>query len=85
MPRTYEQALFDFVFLIGIGEKEAKKFSHFSTLRNILAHEYLDILYHRIQDFISRSPDFYTRIFAFLEKYLEGDRRRDELETRNPN
>lgn len=71
MPKTYEQALFDFVFFIGIEEKEAKTFSHFSTLRNILAHEYLDILYHRIQDFISRSPDFYQKIFAFLEKYLE--------------
>lgn len=71
MPKTYEQALFDFALLIGIEDEEAKRFSHFSTLRNILAHEYLDILYHRIREFIFQSPQFYKKIFAFLEKYLE--------------
>ena len=71
MPKTYEQALFNFILLTGADEKEVKEFSHFSTLRNILTPEYLDILYQRIQDFISKAPHFYTKIFAFLETYLE--------------
>ena len=73
MPKTYEQALFNFLLLTGVNEKEIKEFSHFSNLRNILAHEYLDILYQRIQDFISKAPHFYTKIFAFLNKYLDEE------------
>ena len=73
MPKTYEQALFNFILLTGVNEKEVQEFSHFSNLRNILAHEYLDILYQRIQDFISKAPHFYTKIFAFLNKYLDEE------------
>lgn len=71
MPKTYEQALLDFALFIGIEDEEAKRFSRFSILRNILAHEYLDILYHKMHEFISQSPQSYKKIFAFLEKYLE--------------
>ncbi len=73
MPKTYEQALFNFILLTDVNEKEAKIFSRLSNLRNILAHEYLDILYQRIQDFISQAPDFYTEIFSFLKKYLDEE------------
>ena len=73
MPKTYEQALFEFILLTGIKEEEAKSFSRFSNLRNILAHEYLDILYQRIQEFISQAPYFYKNIFDFLDNYLERE------------
>ena len=73
MPKTYEQALFNFLLLTGVNEKEVKEFSHFSNLRNILAHEYLDILYQSIQDFISKAPNFYTKTFSFLNKYLDEE------------
>ena len=73
MPKTYEQALFNFILLTGINEKEAKTFSRFSHLRNILAHEYMDILYQKIQDFISHAPHFYTEIVTFLNKYLNEE------------
>jgi len=73
MPKTYEQALFNFTMLIFNNENEATNFSHFSNLRNLLAHEYLDILYRRIQDFINEIPNVYPKIFEFIEKYLEGN------------
>lgn len=69
-PRSYEEALLHFGFLIGLNEKESEKFSKFANLRNILAHEYLDILYGRIQEFIKEFPKFYKKISDFLEKYL---------------
>lgn len=72
-PKTYSEALFYFGFLIGLEEKEAEKFSKFAGLRNILAHEYLDILYAKIQAFLKDAPGFYERIMAFLEKYLEKE------------
>lgn len=70
-PKTYNDALFYFGFLIGLKEKEAEKFSKFAGLRNILAHEYLDILYSKIQNFLKQASDFYEKIMAFLEDYLE--------------
>lgn len=73
MPKTYEQALFNFILLTDVNEQEAKIFSRFSNLRNILAQEYLDILYQKIQDFISQAPPFYTEIFTFLKKYLDEE------------
>lgn len=71
MPRSYEEALFDFALLVGFNAKEAEEFSKFASLRNILTHEYLDILYRKIQRFTKEFPKFYKKVFAFLEEYLK--------------
>jgi len=69
-PRSYEEALLNFGFLIGLEEKESERLSKFAKLRNILAHEYLDILYREIQYFIKEFPKFYKKVLSFLENYL---------------
>lgn len=71
MPRAYEESLFDFGMLMRLDEKESRKFARFANLRNILAHEYLDILYERIQRFIREFPAIYIKIFEFLNEYLK--------------
>jgi uncharacterized protein YutE (UPF0331/DUF86 family)/predicted nucleotidyltransferase len=71
MPKSYQYALRDFGFLVGLNEEETEKFSNFADLRNILAHEYLDILYKRIQNLLQEFPPLYQKISQFLEKYLE--------------
>lgn len=70
MPKTYEEALLSFGLLIGLKEKEAEKLSIFARLRNILAHEYLNIVYDRIKNFVMESPPIYKGIFSFLSKYV---------------
>jgi uncharacterized protein YutE (UPF0331/DUF86 family)/predicted nucleotidyltransferase len=70
MPRTYEQALSDFGIFIGLEVKEAGELSTFARLRNILAHEYLDVTYERIKKFIVASPSIYEIMFKFLSKYI---------------
>lgn len=69
MPKTYDDALLDFGFLTGLSQSASEKFARFASLRNILAHEYLDILYSRIQAFIKEAPAIYKRIFGFLDRY----------------
>lgn len=69
MPKTYSEALFDFGILAGLTKKESEKFSKLANLRNILAHEYLDILYEKIQNFLKESPGLYRKILRFLVKY----------------
>jgi len=71
MPKNYREALFDFALFVGFEVKESEKFAELADLRNILAHEYLDILYGKIQDFIKEFPKFYKKISKFLEKYLK--------------
>ena len=71
MPKSYKEALFDFGLFFGLNEEDTKKFSSIADLRNILAHEYLDILYERIRDFLINILPIYERLLNFLEKYLE--------------
>jgi uncharacterized protein YutE (UPF0331/DUF86 family)/predicted nucleotidyltransferase len=71
MPRSYEESLLRFGILADLSEEEARRFSKFANLRNILAHEYLDILYQKIQDFIEGFTPLYEKIKGFLDGYLE--------------
>ena len=71
MPKTYEEALLKFGFFIRLEEKEAEELSTFARLRNILAHEYLEVTYGGIKKFIDVSPAIYRKIFDFLSQYLK--------------
>lgn len=71
IPNSYGDALFDFGLFIGLGKERSERLSEFAELRNILAHEYLEVIYGRIQNFIKKFPSLYKKIFQFLEKYLE--------------
>jgi uncharacterized protein YutE (UPF0331/DUF86 family)/predicted nucleotidyltransferase len=71
IPRSYGDALFDFAILIGLNKEKAEEFSEFADLRNILVHEYLEVLYEKIQNFIKKFPAFYQKISVFLEDYLK--------------
>ena len=62
MPGSYEEALVNFSSLAGLDERQSQKLASFAKLRNILAHEYLDILYGKIQDFIQNLPLLYAKI-----------------------
>ena len=73
MPKTYEEALRDFGILSGLTGDDSKRFAGFARLRNILAHEYLEVLYESIRDFIKNSPPLYKKVVDFLERYLSLD------------
>jgi uncharacterized protein YutE (UPF0331/DUF86 family) len=69
IPRTYEESLLEFAAVAGLTKNQAKRLAAFARLRNILAHEYLDILHSNIQNLIAAAPPLYKKIFAFLLKY----------------
>jgi len=71
MPGTYESALLHFGILLGLSEKEARRFARFAGLRNILAHEYLNINYEKIHCLIKDLPRFYKKFSRFLKDYLK--------------
>lgn len=71
MPKTYESALSDFVLFAGLGEEAALRIASCARLRNILAHEYLDILYEKIQEFVNELPEIQNSILPFLKKFTD--------------
>lgn len=71
MPKSYKDVLFDFGMFLGLKAEEAENFSGIAELRNILAHEYLDILYSQIRNFLDNLSPFYEKLFAFLKDYLK--------------
>ncbi|MDO8520955.1 MAG: DUF86 domain-containing protein [bacterium] len=72
MPKTYEAALSEFGILAGLSEEQALRFATLARLRNILAHEYLDILYEKIQECIEKFESVQKDIFLCLKRYTDG-------------
>jgi uncharacterized protein YutE (UPF0331/DUF86 family)/predicted nucleotidyltransferase len=70
IPKTYQGTLELFGILIGLEEKSVKELSEFANLRNILAHEYLDILFKRIRNFIDEAEPIYKYLIDFVNKLL---------------
>ena len=67
IPQTYKDTLKIFGALyvdLGFGEK----FSEFASLKNILVHEYLDIKWKRIKNFVNQAEKLYP---IFIQKTKE--------------
>lgn len=71
MPKTYEAALSEFAVLAGFTVEKALRLSTLARLRNLLAHEYLDILYEKIREFIEEFSDMRKQVFLCLKKYTD--------------
>jgi len=70
VPKTYDQALLNFVLFAGLDERGAAKLSSFARLRNILAHQYFDMTYDRIMTFIRDCPPVFDVLFSFLRRRI---------------
>jgi len=71
IPQTYRKMLGDLGNLRGFNSKTAAKLSDFAKLRNILAHEYLDIRYKQIRQFIKRAEPLYNELANFTKKAIK--------------
>lgn len=71
-PRTYQQAMEMLALVAGVDEEDAMRFSSFARLRNLLAHEYLEILHERISDFMTGFPPIYEQIAPYVRGLLEN-------------
>lgn len=72
MPKTYEAALSAFGTFAGLSKEDNEKLASLARLRNLLAHEYLDILFGKIQEFIRDFPKIYAKIGKPIEKYIQS-------------
>jgi uncharacterized protein YutE (UPF0331/DUF86 family)/predicted nucleotidyltransferase len=73
MPSSYRETLHSFGMLY-FDEKFADNLSGFANLRNIIAHEYLDIRWQRIQNFLKQVDNVYPALLEKAEVFLEKDK-----------
>lgn len=72
IPDTYREALRDLSGLPGFPRDELVRASGFSRLRNLLAHEYLDIRYPEIRRFVEEAPALYGLIARATRDWLSA-------------
>lgn len=71
IPQTYRDALKQMTFILKLPPDTAEKFENWAKLRNILAHEYLDIKWKRISEFIKSSESYFQNLVKETEKFME--------------
>ena len=70
IPDTYKEMLEHLAWLPGFDEGVAGKLGKFAKLRNILAHEYLDIRFIQIKEFIQQAESVYGKLLDFVKGIL---------------
>lgn len=69
VPQTYKDMLHEFGELF-VTREFADQFSEYASLRNILAHEYLDLRWERIVAFLRDANGLYGQFLTAVKKYL---------------
>jgi uncharacterized protein YutE (UPF0331/DUF86 family) len=57
MPNSYKEIILKLGEIKLLDEKLASEIADFAALRNILAHQYLDLKWEKIGQFIKKAPD----------------------------
>lgn len=71
LPDTYKEFLNSLSCIPDFKDVNSKKLSGWVKLRNIIGHEYLDIRWSAIKEFISESKLLYGNLLEGVKKYLE--------------
>ncbi len=67
IPSTYREILKDIDTVAGFPEGIGEQFAKWAELRNILAHEYLDVRWKRIDDFVKRSEPYFRKLIESVK------------------
>jgi uncharacterized protein YutE (UPF0331/DUF86 family)/predicted nucleotidyltransferase len=73
VPQTYREILLNLDTLPNFETRIAEALSRFSRLRNILAHEYLDLRWGQISTFLREAVPFYQELFQYASRALRVD------------
>lgn len=74
IPQTYRLALQELSLFENFSSEIAEKLAGFAKLRNIIAHEYIDIRFEQIYRFIQDSEPAYLQLVNFVKMSLPGKR-----------
>ena len=78
MPQSYKGILFAFGARF-FDEERGKKMEKWAMLRNIVAHEYLDIRWNAIRDFVNEGKPLLDEVYRTVsEKLRAGESAREK-------
>lgn len=72
LPETYRLTLAGLASLEGFEKERAESLAGFAKIRNILAHEYLDIRFSNLKRFAENSEADYRYLADFTKKFADG-------------
>ena len=70
IPQTYREILQELSLINDFDQETAEKLAQFAKLRNILAHEYIDIRFAQIKKFVQESEPAYRQLLNFVKKFV---------------
>lgn len=71
LPGSYREALHELGRMAALSEEDYGRLEGLVRLRNLLAHEYLDLLYGRIRFLIDELPPVFERLMIYVERIVE--------------
>ncbi len=70
IPQTYKEILKELGATQHFGEEFGENISQWAVLRNILAHEYLDVRWNSIKKLIQSAEPVYKRLITKIKSFL---------------
>ncbi len=70
IPDSYREILYNIGLVGDFNEEFGRRLSKWASLRNIVVHEYLDIRWNTINEFIRESEPVYSRLISGIRKIL---------------
>ncbi|MCD6507522.1 DUF86 domain-containing protein [Candidatus Poribacteria bacterium] len=70
VPQTYRAIVFLLGSVEGFDKRNTEELARYVRLRNVIAHEYLDVKWNSIRRFILQSEALYGRLVDEVRKYL---------------
>lgn len=73
IPDTYRQSVLKAIQLLDLPDNFTENFNKWVILRNSLVHEYLDIKWKRIKNFIDESEPYFQEFIKKAKEFLSND------------
>ncbi len=70
LPETYAEVILNLGLLEEFNNEASRQLAEFARLRNILAHEYLDLRYYKIKKFSGEAERLYSVLLKFAKKKI---------------
>ena len=70
IPQTYREIMHELSLLKDFKNEDAERLAQSAKLRNILAHEYLDVRFRQIEKFTKGSLPAYRALLDFAKKFI---------------
>ncbi|MEK7088322.1 MAG: hypothetical protein AAB952_01090, partial [Patescibacteria group bacterium] len=70
VPNSYRAILQDLSYIKNFDSKVAEELGNYAKVRNVLAHEYLDLRFANLKKFVDESESFYQYLIDFAKKFV---------------